>query len=183
MVTYLNYLGEFAVLLLFGMRRWSIDRYIFGKLKRFKKFEKYGPVIIRICYGIGLIFAAVTVKFLHPSLTLEIINNYNLLQFHWLFPNDALLVVLGAAIAETAIGLLIVIGFETRITILVLLFYLTLSLIYFREAVWPHFILYGISLNLLVQPETFTFDNLFFGKRKKKAEKVKKNTSKSPKKL
>ena len=36
--TYLNYLGEFVVLFLFGMRVFSLDRYIFGPLKRFQFF-------------------------------------------------------------------------------------------------------------------------------------------------
>ncbi len=168
MITYLNYLGEFAVLMLFGLRKWSVDRFIFGKLKRFEFFKKYETSIIRVCYGIALIFAAVTIKLIHPSLTLDVINEWNLLQFHWLFPNDALLVVMGAFLAEAAIGLFIILGFEMRLTIIVELFYLTLSLIYFRELVWPHLILYGISLNLLVQPEVFTLDHLFFKKHREK---------------
>ncbi len=167
MVTYLNYFAEFIVLLLFGTREFSIDRFIFGPLKRFEFFRKYETTIVRIGYGIALIFAAVTIKLLHPSLTIDVIKNYDLTQFHWLFPSDPKLIVLGAFLAETAIGLFIALGFETRLTVLISLFYLTLSLIYFKELVWPHLILYGISLNLLVQKERFAIDSWLLKTREK----------------
>lgn len=160
--TYLNYLGEIIVLALFGMRKWSIDGILFGPSRHFQALKKYDTTIVRVLYGAALIFAAITVKFLHPALTIQVINQWNLTQFHWLFPHDPLLVTLGAGLSECAIGFFILIGFEMRLTILVSLFYITLSLLYFRELVWPHLMLYGISLNLLVQPEIFTLDHLLF---------------------
>jgi len=160
--TYLNYFGEFIVLFLFGMRVFSLDKYIFGPLKRFRAFEKYEPVIVRVLYGLALIYAAITVKLLHPELTITVINTWHLTQFHWLFPSDPLLITFGAGVVETVIGLFIMFGFEMRLTVLVSLFYITLSLLYFRELVWPHLLLYGISFNLLVQPEVFTLDHFFF---------------------
>lgn len=166
--TYVNYLGELLVLLLFGMRNFSFDKIIFGPLKRFKNIRKYETFIIRLFYGLALIYAAITVKLFHPEITMAVVNQWNLTQFHWLFPSDPLLITLGAGIVEFVIGLFIIVGFEMRLTILISLFYITLSLIFFKEAVWPHLLLYGISLNLLVQPETFSLDNLFFCKKNKK---------------
>ena len=168
--TYLNYVGELVALMLFGMRHHSFDRLILGPLKGWRaKYEKYGHAIVRICYGLALIYAGVTVKFLHPDLTLRVIQDWHLAQFHWLFPSDPLLIVLGGGLAEAAIGFFILIGFEVRMTVLISLFYITLSLLYFRELVWPHILLYGISINLLVQPETFTLDHLLFSKKRKRA--------------
>ena len=167
MFTYLNYLGEFVVLFLFGMRVFSLDAYIFGPLRRFRTFEKYETLMVRIFYGLALIYAAITVKLLHPELTVTVVNTWHLTQFHWLFPSDPLLVTFGAGIVETVIGLFIIFGFEMRLTVLISLFYITLSLLYFRELVWPHFLLYGISFNLLVQPETFTLDHLLLKKYSK----------------
>lgn len=164
--TYLNYLGEIVVLLLFGMRTWSVDRWLFGSRVWLQRWKKYDTTIVRICYGAALIFAAITVKFLHPALTVQVITQWHLTQFHWLFPSDPLLVALGAGLAECAIGFFILVGFETRLTVIISLFYITLSLLYFRELVWPHLMLYGISLNLMVQPETFTLDRLFLGRRR-----------------
>ncbi|MBX4200442.1 hypothetical protein KW790_03235 [Candidatus Parcubacteria bacterium] len=159
-ITYLNYLGEIIVLLLFGSREWSIDRKIFGPLKRLRNWSNYKTVIVRICYGLALIYAAVNIKLFHPLLTIQVVNDYHLNQFHWLFPHDPLLIALGAAITEIVIGLFIIFGFEMRLTVLVSVFYITLSLLFFREAVWPHLLLYGISFNLLVEPEVFTLDHL-----------------------
>lgn len=164
-VTYLNYLGEIIVLALFGMRKWSLDKLIFGPLARFKKLREYETTIVRVCYGIALIYAAITVKFLHPAMTARVVTDWHLTQFHWLFPSDPLLIVLGGGLAECAIGLFILIGFEMRLTVLISLFYITLSLFYFRELVWPHLMLYGISLSLLVKPETFTLDHVFFARK------------------
>lgn len=170
MFTYFNYLGEFIVLLLFGMRVFSVDKYLFGPLRRFHSLEKYETLIIRIMYGFALIYAAITVKLLHPDLTTSVVTTWNLTKFHWLFPSDPLLVTFGAGIVECVIGLFIIFGFEMRLTVFVSLFYITLSLLYFRELVWPHILLYGLSFNLIVQPETFTMDHLFFeGHREKKA--------------
>jgi uncharacterized membrane protein YphA (DoxX/SURF4 family) len=160
--TYLNYLGELIVLLLFGMRVLSIDKYLFGPLRRFKSFEKYETLIVRVMYGLALIYAAITVKLLHPDLTVDVVTTWHLTNFHWLFPSDPLLVTFGAGVVEAIIGLFIIFGFEMRLTILISLFYITLSLFYFRELVWPHLLLYGISFNLLVQPEVFTMDHLLF---------------------
>ena len=166
MFTYLNYFGELVVLLLFGMRVFSFDKYLFGPLRRFIFFEKYETLIVRVLYGIALVYAAITVKILHPELTVLVVNTWHLNQFHWLFPSDPLLITFGAGVVETLIGLFIIFGFEMRLTVIISLFYITLSLLYFRELVWPHLVLYGISFNLLVQPETFTLDHLFFEKYK-----------------
>ncbi len=163
--TYFNYLGELIVLLLFGLRSFSADGYLFGPLKRFRSLAKYETVIIRAFYGLALIYAAITVKLLHPELTVSVVNIWHLNQYHWLFPSDPLLITLGAGIVEIVIGLFILVGFQMRLTILISLFYITLSLLFFRELVWPHFLLYGISLSLLVQPEIFAIDNLLFRRK------------------
>jgi hypothetical protein len=159
--TYLNYFGEIVVLLLFGSRRFSLDKLVYGATRRLKKLQPYETTIVRICYGIALSYAAITIKLLHPILTLTVVKEYHLTQFHWLFPGDPLLIVLGAALAELAIGIFVTIGFETRLTVVVSLFYITLSLLYFKEAVWPHLMLYGISLNLIVATERFSLDSWF----------------------
>ncbi len=164
--TYLNYVGELIALLLFGTRTWSLDSYIFGPLKRFQKWKNYEPSIIRIFYGLALVYAAITVKFLHPDLTEHVVTTWHLTNFHLLFPSDPLLVALGAGLAELAVGIFILIGFELHVTILVTLFYISLSLVYFRESVWPHLLLYGISLYLLTKPEIFTVDHILFPEKK-----------------
>jgi hypothetical protein len=168
MFTYLNYLGELFVLLLFGLRVFSLDKYLFGPLRRFRSFEKYETLMVRVLYGLALVYAAINVKLLHPDLTIDVVNTWHLNQFHWLFPSDPVLITFGAGMVEMLIGLFIIFGFEMRLAVVVSLFYITLSLFYFRELVWPHLLLYGISFSLLVQPEVFTLDHILLKEHREK---------------
>lgn len=159
LLTYANYFGEFIALILWGGGRFSLDRLLPSKQNIFSKYSGLEPLLLRAAYGFALAWAAVNVKLLHPLLTITVVNRYNLTRFHWLFPHDPLLVTLGAGLAELLIGVLIIAGFELRTVIAVSLFYITLSLIYFGEIVWPHLILYGLSFYLLVTPQVFSADN------------------------
>jgi hypothetical protein len=130
--------------------------------------SKYEVPFVRVFYGIGLLFAAINIKLLHPAVALMVVEKYNLTQFHWLFPSDPLLVVLGAGLVEVALGLFIIFGFELRLVVLISLFYLTLSLLFFREALWPHLIMFGISFDLLVSKQHYSLDALLFPSLPKK---------------
>lgn len=172
MLTYMSYIGVFLVLLLVGSRVWSLDGIIRSKNRLREKFEKYRTLILRVFFGGAFIYAAIIVKFMHATLPLNVVYDYKLNQLTYLFPTDPLLIVLGAGLAEIAIGLFIIFGFQLRLTLLVTLFYLTLSLIYFREVAWPHLIFYGLAIILLVEPERYALDNLLRFKRKEKAGEV-----------
>ncbi len=160
MFSYVNYAGELLLLLLLGSRQYSLDSLFFNKRERFISLKRFEPTVLRVAYGLALAYAAVYIKFLHPALTLEVVNRYNLTQFHFLFPHDPLLVVLGAGCAELMIGLFLIIGFEVRLVVFISLIYLTLSLLFFQEAVWPHLILFGISFYLLFVPSRYGLDQL-----------------------
>ncbi|MEO8065593.1 MAG: hypothetical protein ABI643_01910 [Candidatus Doudnabacteria bacterium] len=167
MLTYLNYLGKLILLILLGAREWwSVDNRFFGNAIRFPAIRKYEMDIVRIFYGIGLAYSAIDIKLLHSSLTIDVVNQYHLTRFYLLFPHDPIFVTLGAAFAEFVIGLFIALGFQLRLTVLVSLFYITLSLFFFRELVWPHFLLYGISLSLLITPQKLSLDNWLIKKFK-----------------
>src|SRR5581483_10157934 len=127
MMTYINYVGEFLVLMAFGARTYSLDGLLFGPSGWMEKYRKYENLFLRFCFGFGLVYAAINIKFIHAILTLDVVNDYHLTQFHLLFPHDPLLVVLGAGLAEIAIGLFIIFGFQLRLTLIVMLFYVTLS--------------------------------------------------------
>ncbi len=162
--TYLNYVAELFVLLVLGAQHFSVDRWLKWFTPWWKKLIPYEATIVRVGYGLALMYAAVNVKLLHPMLTVMVVRQYNLTQFHWLFPPDPLLITLGAAITEFMIGFLIAIGLQVRFVTIVTLFYITLSLAFFREAVWPHFLLYGIGLALLIHGGgKLTLDEWFDG--------------------
>lgn len=150
MITYANYFGELLVLFLFGTRFFSVDRLLIGREAWHKTLERYRHLeipIVRILYGVALIFAGVSIKFFHQSLTVAVYNQYHLINF---FHASAEFIAAGAGLTEIAIGFFILIGFCQRLTILISLVFITLSLLYFRELLWPHVMLYGISFSLLI---------------------------------
>lgn len=147
--SYIYYIGELAALLIFGSRILSVDKRLFGLKRWTHKWRDYETLIVRVFFGLGLLYAALYVKVMHAAVTLQVVNEYHLTRFHALFPHDPLLVVLGAAVVESTIAIFLIIGFQVRLTVLVMLFYLTLSLLFFGEVVWPHLVLYGISIYLL----------------------------------
>ncbi len=150
MITYANYFGEIIVLLLFGSRYLSFDRWILGKdlwVKKLERFKWLETPIVRILYGVALLYAGYTIKFLHQQLTIDVYNEYHLVNF---FHATAAYIAAGAGVAEMLIGLFIIIGFAMRWTVVISLVFITLSILYFRELLWPHLMLYGISFSLLV---------------------------------
>ncbi len=150
MLTYVNYVGEFLALLLFGSMFFSIDR-LFGKAKRLvRKIQELELPIIRITYGISVLFPAITIKLLHPTIIVEIAEKFHMTDIHWLFPSDPLLIALGTGLAQILVGLCIIIGFETRLAAFATFGLYVLSVIFFKEAVWPHYILLALALYLVI---------------------------------
>jgi uncharacterized membrane protein YphA (DoxX/SURF4 family) len=150
MLTYANYFGEIIVLLLFGSRHWSFDKLFFGTKLLFDKLRKVDWLetpIVRILYGVALMYAGYTIKFTHQILTIEVYNEYHLVDF---FHASAAYIAAGAGLAELMIGLFIILGFNLRWTLIISLIFITLSIFYFRELLWPHLMLYGISFSLLI---------------------------------
>ncbi|MSR70490.1 hypothetical protein EXS62_00375 [Candidatus Kaiserbacteria bacterium] len=136
MLNYANYLGEMAVVLLLGSAAIST-----------KRLEPYAFLILRIAFGISVIFASVYGKFIHSNLALSTVSQYHLTNF---FPFDPLFIVLGACIIEVIMGIFFIIGFEVRHTALFFLFWIFLSLLYFGESVWPHMVLVGVNIALFM---------------------------------
>ena len=149
MLTYFNYFGEFIALLFFGSRFFSLDRFRAGATNLFQKYQQWEIPIIRITYGISVLYPAIVIKILHPAIILQIVNQYHLNQIHWLFPSDPLLISLGTGLAQIVVGLFIILGFETRLNSAITFVLYVLSIAFFREAVWPHYILLALGLYLV----------------------------------
>lgn len=159
MITYANYFGELLVLFLFGSRFLSIDLLLFGKKTWKANLEKLRYLeipIVRILYGVALMYAGWTIKFAHQSLSIEVYNQYHLANF---FHASASFIAAGAGLSEILIGFFILIGFVQRFTALISLVFITLSIFYFREMLWPHLMLYGISFSIIINSaDKFTLD-------------------------
>jgi len=166
MLTYINYLGEILVLLLIGADRFSLDSWLFKKSHPLiKNAEGISIALLRISFGIALLYAALYVKFLHPALAYQVVTEYHLTKY---LPFDPLFVVLGAGCVETVIAMLLLLGVNMRWNILFFVFWVTLSLLYFGEAVWPHIILFGIATTLFLYGyDRFTLERWLVAKTKK----------------
>ncbi len=150
MVTYFNYYGELLALIFFGSRIFSFDKLIIKSKIWLKNYKDWEIPLIRITYGLSVVYPAITIKIFHPSIIVEIAEKYNLAQFHWLFPSDPLLISLGTGVTQIMVGLAIIFGFATRINSLVTFILYVMSIVFFKEAVWPHYILLSLALYLVI---------------------------------
>ncbi len=151
MLTYTNYLGEIIVLLL------GIEIFKVGK-----KLSQYGFLVIRVCFGVSLIFASTYAKIVYNNLGLFTVEKYHLDKILGFEPH---FLVLGAAIIEILIGTFIILGIEIRFISAFFLFWLTLSLWFFGEVVWPHIILIGIPVALICYGyDKYSIEGYFFKK-------------------
>ena len=181
MLTYINYLGEIIVLLILGAHRYSLDGYLEKRRgnkhwsTRIPFISKIGSsittyltphsfAILRVLFGVALIYASVYAKILHNNLALLTVEQYHLDKILGFEPH---FLVLGAAIVEIMIGVFFILGIEIRFTALFMLFWLTLSLIYFGEVVWPHLILIGIPIAYIFYGyDKYSVEGWFFRKKK-----------------
>lgn len=169
MVTYLNYLAEFIVLILIGGHKFQItdEKPIWWKIPQTLDYlaNRYGEfsfLILRVGFGIGLIYAAVYAKILHNQLALAVVNDFNLTE---VFGLGAEFIVFGAASVEILLGIFFILGIEIRFNAIVLNIFLTLSLLYFGESVWPHIILIGIPIAFFCYGyDKYSLEGYFFKK-------------------
>lgn len=151
MLMYTAYFVVAVVIFIMGSGSYSID-HLLGRtrgrnyIERLRiRFAPYEMVALRLGFGFSVIAAAVYAKFLHTNLALDVISEYHLTNY---FHFEPLFIVLGAFIIESLIGLFIMLGIEIRWTAFFFLFWLTLSLLYFGESVWPHLALFGLNIML-----------------------------------
>lgn len=172
MITYFNYFGEFLALIIFGSYVFSLDNKFLGKSKLIKKYKNWEIFLIRVTYGISVMYPAITLKLLHPAVIVEIVNQYHMNQIWWLFPQDPLLISLGTGLAQILVGVMIIIGFETRLASFATFLLYVGSIVFFKEAVWPHYVLLALAFYLVLNNGgTITVDTYIgrmLGARKKK---------------
>ncbi len=152
MLTYINYFGEMVLVLIAGNATFALDRYVHHlyphTIHRLVSWmEHHAFAILRAAFGISLIFASVYAKFLHAQLAIDTVTTYHLTDY---FPFEPSFIVLGAFCIELLLGLFFLFGIEIRFASLFLLFWLSLSLLYFGEAVWPHVILAGTAIAIFM---------------------------------
>jgi uncharacterized membrane protein YphA (DoxX/SURF4 family) len=174
-LTYINYLGEMVVLLLIGSHSFSVHSltgWSEGVRKAYvilsNKLSGIAFAILRVSFGISLLYSSFYAKVLHNQLALQVASlplaghPYPLAHYFGFEPH---FLVLGAALIEILIGFFYVFGIEIRWTSIFLLFWLMLSLWYFRESVWPHIILIGLPIAFIMHGyDKYSIEGYFFKK-------------------
>lgn len=172
LLMYVNYLGELILSLIVGGGLWSLDSAV-PVLRRIDKMgktikhhiEPYSFLILRVCFGVAIFSASFYAKYIHSNLALATVSDYHLSTY---FPFSPLFLVLGAFIIEAILGICIAFGFELRFIALFLGFFLTQSLLFFGETVWPHIILFGVVIALFFHGyDTYTVEKALFQRGRK----------------
>ena len=171
MLTYSNYLGELLLLALLGAHRLAVHHHAHD-LKRSPRWfialkaqlVPHAFLILRVGFGISLLYASLYAKVIHNNLALAVTEAYpNIVTFFGFEPH---FLILGAAIIEITLGIFFILGIEIRFTSLFVLFWLSVSLWYFGESVWPHIILIGIPIAFICYGyDKYSLEGYFF-KRK-----------------
>ena len=142
----LNVAALIAILFIKGNPRPGIDDIfripLFTGLKR---YDFLSPLILRIGLGICFIGLGLYEKILNPHMAQEVVLQYGL---QGIVPVSAAVWVLGAGIVECVLGLLLVVGLQTRLVSAVSFLVLILSFFFFKEEVYSHITLFG-ALSIL----------------------------------
>lgn len=163
MLTYLNYLGEALALALIPRQNISLDALIFKAKKTKSMIGEWAMPVARIMFGLALLYAAVNVKFVTAKLSLDVVNQYHLTNY---FHFDPLFVVLGAGLVEILMAVLFTLGLLQRVNSLAFMTFITLSLLFFKEAVWPHYLLLGLATGIFLhKPDRLALDGRLFRRR------------------
>lgn len=115
---------------------------------RIEPYERFLPTVVRLGLGTTFVFLGLTQKILQPGLAMAVVDRYDLTS---VAPFSAELWVLGAGLAEVALGLALVAGFFTRASAIAALAMFTLTLFALPDdPVLAHVTLFGMASVLLV---------------------------------
>lgn len=130
----------------------SVDP-VYGHLvKPFSRFvDRYQylvPVILRLGLGVALIYLGLVQKLLQPDIALSVVHKYGLTA---VVPVSPELWVVGAALAEIAVGLWLLVGIWTRLAAAILFSLFTLTLFGLpNDPVLPNTSLFGLIAVILI---------------------------------
>ena len=105
-----------------------------------KKWRKYLPTVLRVGIGIGMSYLAIVEKIMTPNLAAFVAETTELVN---VIPVSSMMWAFSAGIIELAVGILLIIGWHTRLASVAALFILSMSFFYFGEDVTSHVTLFG----------------------------------------
>ncbi|APW98321.1 DoxX family protein [Halobiforma lacisalsi AJ5] len=111
-------------------------------------YERFLPTVVRAGLGVSFIYLGLTQKLLRPGLALAVVDRYDLTTALPVAPE---LWVLGAGLAEMALGLALLAGFFTRATAATAIAMFSLTLFALPDdPVLAHVGLFGMASTLLI---------------------------------
>lgn len=111
-------------------------------------YQRFVPVILRAGLGIALIYLGIGQKLLRPGVALSVVEKYGLTA---IVPVSPELWVIGAAVVEVAVGIILLLGIWTRLAAAVLFGLFSLTLFGLPDdPVLPHTSLFGLIAVLLI---------------------------------
>ncbi|WP_255167482.1 DoxX family protein [Natrononativus amylolyticus] len=115
---------------------------------RVEPYERFLPTVVRVGLGATFVYLGVTQKLLQPGLALAVVDRYDLTA---VIPASPELWVLGAGVAETALGLALIVGVFTRAGAATAIGMFTLTLFALPDdPVLAHVALFGMASVLLI---------------------------------
>lgn len=134
---------------------------------RFAGLRPYVPFFLRLGIGSAMSFLAIYEKFLNPQLSALVVQRYELSS---VIPVSVEMWVLSAGLIELAVGLALLFGVLTRLTVAIAFIVLSLSFFYFGEGVYSHITLFGtLSVLFVTGGGVWSIDHWW--ETRKKAEK------------
>lgn len=108
-----------------------------------KRLSAYAPFALRLGIGGALLFAGLTEKLLNPHLSELVVEQFYLTTILPLSPAQW---VLFAGVTECAIGIVLILGIQTRLVSAIIFIVLIFSFFFFKEEVYSHVTLFsGLS--------------------------------------
>lgn len=162
----LDFLAMSIVFLILANPRPGIDDLIgIPQVKLLKKYKKYVPLIVRTGFGVVMIYLSLYEKIFNPHLFEQVVINYSLTE---IIPVSSPMWVFSTGSIEFIIGLLIFIGFRTRIVSVIAFVMLSFSFFYFKESVYSHVTLFSaLGVLFIVGSGKISIDNYIINRRRK----------------
>lgn len=152
-------LFAFIALILLGSARPGADD-LFGIAQvNFPKLKKFVPTILRLGIGGAMTFLAIYEKVLNPHVSVLVVEKFHLTSIIGVSPE---MWVFAVGIIEIAVGLFLLIGFQTRLISVVAFLVLVTTFFFFKEDVYSHITLFGILSCLMISGAgPISVDSLF----------------------
>ncbi len=134
-------------LLILGSMRPGLDDLLAIPHIKTDRFKKYVPLLLRLGIGGALVFLSLYEKVLNPHVSELVVQKYALDS---IIPVGAAMWIFAVGMIELAVGLFILIGFQTRLITAVAFVVLMTTFFFFKEEVYSHVTLFGVLSALFI---------------------------------